>query len=462
MRRELSRDWSGKRVAVIGLGISNVALIRFLKEAGAHLSGRDLQTSSELGDRYHELETLGIDLVLGPEYLSGLTDFDVVVVSPGVPKDLPELQMAKGLGRLESEIGLVFRYSQAPILAVTGSSGKTTTTSLAGEMLKASGLSTYVGGNIGTPLIGSIGEIDPGDWVLLELSSFQLEDLSQSPHGGVVTNIAENHLDIHHTMENYIAAKANIYRHQKSNDFLALNYDDPITRAMAEEAPGRVLFFSLASEVTPGAYLSGDNLVFSDGSRRQVFAKRSELLLPGEHNVANFLAAALLSHAAGASLEAIRQIGQSFTGVPHRLELVAEVGGVRYYNDSIATTPDRTIAALRSFAKGPILIAGGSDKQLSYGQLGQVIHAGVKHLILQGATAPKIRQAVLDSGGVSLYEVEDLKAAVHLASQLAEEGDVVLLSPASASFDQYANFMVRGEHFRALVADIQSENAGGD
>ncbi len=457
MRKEFQEDWSGKRVAVISLGISNLALIRFLKEAGAHLSGRDLKTGSELGERLNELESLDIELLLGPDYLSSLTDFDVVVVSPGVPKDIPELQAVAKLGRLESEIGLVFRYSHGPIYAITGSSGKTTTTSLAGEIFKKSGMSTYVGGNIGTPLIGEIEHIGPEDHVLLELSSFQLEALHQSPRGAVITNIAQNHLDVHHTMENYIKAKQNIYRHQKAQDFLVLNYDDPITRAMAEESPGRVFYFSLASKVSPGAYLEGDDLVYADEGGKFVFAKRSELALPGQHNVANFLAAALLSYVAGAGLEAIRQVGRDFVGVPHRLEFVGEVKGVRYYNDSIATTPDRTLAALRSFTEPLILIAGGSDKQLSFAELGQVIKDRVKHLILLGTSAPKIRQAVVDAGGVSLKEVEDLGAAVSLASELGEPGDVVLLSPASASFDQYSNFMARGTHFRGLVESLRKE-----
>ncbi|HBG02411.1 MAG TPA: UDP-N-acetylmuramoyl-L-alanine--D-glutamate ligase, partial [Firmicutes bacterium] len=249
MDTEFQRDWAGKRVAVIGLGISNLALIRFLKKVGATLSGRDCKTGPELGERLDELQSLGIELVLGPDYLAGLEDFDVVVVSPGVPKRLPELQHVGRLGRLESEIGLVFRYSRAPIYGITGSSGKTTTTSLVGEMLKKSGISTSVGGNIGTPLILEIEHLGPEDHVLLELSSFQLEGLQQSPHGALITNIRPNHLDVHHTMEAYIGAKRNIYQHQTHHDFVVLNYDDPVTRAMAGEAKGRVFFFSLASKV---------------------------------------------------------------------------------------------------------------------------------------------------------------------------------------------------------------------
>lgn len=457
MREEFYEEWSNKRVAVIGLGISNLALIRFLQAAGARLSGRDQKTARDLGPRLPELESLGIELVLGPEYLSGLTDYDVVMVSPGVPKSLPELEVVKRLGRLESEIGLVFRYSKAPILGVTGSSGKTTTTSLVGEILKESGMATYVGGNIGTPLITQIETIAAEDYVLLELSSFQLEGLDQSPHGALVTNITENHLDVHPTMEHYMEAKQNIYRHQKPHDFVVLNYDDPLTRAMAKDAPGRVLFFSIQTMVEPGAYLDGDDLVYCAEGQRFAFAKRSQLVLPGEHNVANFLAAAVLSHTAGANWEAVARVGRNFAGVPHRLELVGDVNGVRYYNDSIATTPHRTMAALRSFAEPIILIAGGSDKQLSFAALGEAICNRVKHLILLGLTAPKIRQAVLDAGGVSLEVVEDLDQATALASQLAEPGDVVLLSPACASYDQYPNFVARGAHFRGLVANLKKE-----
>lgn len=457
MRKDIQRDWYGKRVAVIGLGISNVALIRFLQQAGAHLSGRDQKTRDDLGERFSELEALGIELVLGPQYLRDLTSFDVVVVSPGVPKHIPELQVMGDLGRLESEIGLVFRYSQGPIYGVTGSSGKTTTTSLVGEILQQSGLPTYVGGNIGRPLIGEIEQIRPEDLVLLELSSFQLESLSQSPHGALITNIAQNHLDVHHTMENYVKAKQNIYRFQKPQDFLILNYDDPVTRAMATDAPGGVYYFSLVERVPRGAYLAGDDLIYTDGAGQSAFAKRSELALPGQHNVANFLAAAVLAHLAGADFDAIREVGTNFAGVPHRLELVGEVQGVRYYNDSIATTPDRTLAALHAFTEPLILIAGGSDKQLSFADLGKVIQGRVKHLILLGTTGPKIRQAVLDAGGVSLVEVENLGEAVARARELGEPGDVVLLSPASASYDQYANFMARGKHFRDLVANLKGK-----
>ncbi|NMB00683.1 MAG: UDP-N-acetylmuramoyl-L-alanine--D-glutamate ligase [Firmicutes bacterium] len=454
MRSALHAEWSGKRVAVVGLGVSNLALIRFLKDVGAQISGRDQKIPEQMGDGFEELNSLGIDLVLGPHYLEGLEQYDVVVVSPGVPKRLPQLEQIKRLGRLESEIGLVFRYSKAPIYGITGSSGKTTTTSLVGEMLRASGIPVNVGGNIGTPLISVIEHLEPNDHVLLELSSFQLEELKQSPKGSLITNIAENHLDVHLTMENYIDAKKKIYRYQGEEDFVVLNFDDPHTRDMAKEAPGRVYYFSLNTAVNAGAYLDGDKLIYVNGGEKVTFAKLSDLALPGLHNVANFLAATVLSRELGASWEAISHVASNFTGVSHRLEFVAEVDGVRYYNDSIATTPQRTLAALQSFSEPIILIAGGSDKELSFADLASAIHDRVKHLVLLGATAPKIHQAVLEVGDFPVEVVDNLEQAVRAARSLAQDGDLVLLSPACASYDQYANFMERGHHFRTLVHDV--------
>lgn len=454
MRADIQADWSGKRVAVVGLGISNRALIQLLKSAGAIVCGRDQKALAEMKDP-KGLGQLGIDLILGERYLENLADYDCVFVSPGVPKNLPEVQKIQNLGRLSSEIGMVFRYSQAPIYGVTGSSGKTTTTSLIRDMLRTGGASVFAGGNIGIPLINEINRIGPEDLLVLELSSFQLDGLPASPRGAVITNIAPNHLDIHGTMEAYVRAKENIYLNQQCDDFLVVNYDDPITRAMAEKASGRVFYFSMTDKVKPGAYLHGEELVYEDERSRTVFANRSEISLLGEHNVANILAAAVASHLAGAGWEAIARVGREFSGVPHRLELVGEIGGVRYYNDSIATTPDRTEAALRSFTQPIILLAGGSDKKLSYAGLGRTIHAGVKKLILFGATAPAIRRAVLDCGDFPLEMVHNLEQAVALAGEEAEAGDVVLLSPASASFDQYSDFAARGDHFRRLINRLE-------
>jgi UDP-N-acetylmuramoylalanine--D-glutamate ligase len=454
MDERIRDDWQGKRVAVIGLGISNTALIKFLAEAGAEISARDQKTRAELGEGLQALESLGVELILGPAYLDGLDQYDAVFVSPGVPKNLPQLHKAAQRRRLESEISLFFRYSRAPIYGITGSSGKTTTTSLAFEIMRSAGLRAVMGGNIGNPLITELHNLGPQDKVVLELSSFQLENLEASPQGAVITNIAENHLDVHGTMENYISAKQNIYRHQAPEDFLVLNYDDPITRAMAKEARGKVFFFSMENRVRDGAYLKGGDLIYVREGQEELILPRGELLLPGDHNAANFLAAAVLSRAVGASLEAAAQVGRTFQGVPHRLELVAERGGVRYYNDSIATTPQRTLAALKALSGPIILIAGGYDKQLSFAPLAEGVHRKVKHLILLGAAAPKIRQAVLALGDFPLQVVENLGQAVAAAQEQAEPGDCVLLSPACASYDQYADFTERGAHFRKLVYEL--------
>lgn len=454
MRVDIKEKWDGKNIAVIGLGISNIALIKFLKEAGANLSGRDQKNEEQFGQEIETLKALDIELILGQQYLDNLTDYDVVVVSPGVPKDLPQIREVAELGLLDSEIGLVFTHSKAPLYGITGSSGKTTTTSLVGEMLKSSNISVYVGGNIGTPLVTKLNNFTCHDRIVLELSSFQLENLKQSPRGALVTNIAENHLDIHGSMENYINAKKNIYLYQKPTDFLVLNYDDPVTRKIGQEATGEVLYFSLEAKVKHGAYLSDDNLIYVDDAIETIFSKRSDLILPGRHNVANFLAAAVFSHKIGASWEAIRKVGKTFSGVSHRLEFVAELDGVKYYNDSIATTPDRTLAALNSFDEPIILIAGGSDKELSFKVLAEGVHKHTKHLILLGATAAKIKKEVLSLGHFPLDQVENLQEAISLARRLAQPGEIIILSPACASFDQYDNFMTRGDHFRKLVRNL--------
>ncbi|NLJ80101.1 MAG: UDP-N-acetylmuramoyl-L-alanine--D-glutamate ligase [Firmicutes bacterium] len=450
MKRAMKQEWRNKKVAVIGLGRTGLALVRFLKDQGALLSGRDQKTAAQFGQHWAEIQSLGIELVLGPGYLERLGEYEAVFLSPGVPKDLPEL---RGLD-LESEIGLVFRYSQAPLYGITGSSGKTTTTTLVGEMLKESGIPAYLGGNIGLPLIDEIEKIGPEQNLILELSSFQLDNLGQSPAGAVITNISENHLDVHGTMDNYIRAKKNIYRRQTGNDFIILNYDDPYGREMSGESTAKVFFFSLKSKVERGAYLRRGDFIYRDGSEEIKFGRRSELALRGDHNAANFLAAALMSRLIGARWEAIRRVGRSFSGVPHRLELVQTVEGIRYYNDSIATTPERTLAALNSFQEPLLLLAGGSDKKLDYAKFGQAVHEHVKRLILFGQMAPQIKAAVLSFGEFPLDVVETLDQAVTAAAGWAEKGDVVLLSPACASYDQYPNFEVRGAHFRDLVEKL--------
>ncbi|HHW15221.1 MAG TPA: UDP-N-acetylmuramoyl-L-alanine--D-glutamate ligase, partial [Firmicutes bacterium] len=386
---------AGRRAAVVGLGVANVPLIRFLLRKGAQVTGCDKKSREELGARADELEAAGCTLRLGPDYLSSLAEHDLLFLTPGMRKDLPEIEAAKAAGaEVSSEIRLVFALCRAPILGITGSSGKTTTTMLSGRILEANGDQVLVGGNIGRPLIEEVEGIPPAAKVVLELSSFQLQDLAQSPHLAVVTNVTPNHLDQHASLAEYIEAKKHIFRHQGRQDACVLNYDNPVTRGMAAECPGRVFFFSRRERLGEGAFLDGDELVLRLEGREERLLHRAEIKLLGLHNLENVLAAALATRLFGAETAAIREAVTAFTGAPHRLELVREVNGVRYYNDSIATTPARALAGLASFAAPIVLIAGGYDKKLPFDEFGRVLAQRVKAVVLLGVTAPKIEEAV--------------------------------------------------------------------
>lgn len=452
-------DLKGKKVAVVGLGISNLALIRFLRTRGVRVVGCDSKDAGSLGEeRLQTLRQLGVEeLHLGPGYLDGLEEYGVIFLTPGMRKDLPAILEARQRGAVvTSEMDLFFRYCRAKIVGITGSSGKTTTTSLVGAILGRAGERVWVGGNIGQPLIEWVEEIAPQDAVVLELSSFQLQELERSPHIGVVTNVTPNHLDQHRSMEEYIQAKENIVRYQVSGDWAVLNLDNPITRQMAERAGGQVLFFSRTQLPERGAGLIGEDLVWRwAGSVERVLA-RSEIPLRGEHNVENVLAALAAARLWGAPAEAVREAVVEFKGVPHRLELVREKDGVRYYNDSIATSPARALAGLRSFTEPVVLIAGGYDKHLPFDELAEEVVRRVKALILVGAASPLIEAAVHQAEErlgrlVPLRRCTTFEEAVRAAAEEAKAGDVVLLSPACASYDLFPNFERRGEKFRELV-----------
>lgn len=447
--------WRGKRVAVVGLGVSNMALIRYLIKQGAVISGRDRKTEVELGGLLPLLQELEIELVLGHNYLAKLDQYEAVFLTPGIPKHVFEIAEIKGKIPVYSEISLVLEQAQAPVLGITGSNGKTTTTTLVGEMLKQSDVPYHLGGNIGNPLIEEVDQIESNERIVLEMSSFQLEMLNQSPEIALVTNISENHLDIHLSMENYINAKKQIFVHQTPDDIAIFNYDDPIALKMAQEAIGKVYYFSTHQSVIPGAYLDGEQLIFHDQAGKTVVVSKNEVGLLGEHNLQNILAAIIMAHLAGAKMDAIRNVAREFTGVTHRLEKIATINQITYYNDSIATSPSRAIAGINAIKSPIILIAGGYDKHLSYTSLAAAICGKVKHLILLGQTAAQIQGAVerLDCDHVSIHRVFDLEQAVKLSTELAEPQDTILLSPASASYDMYPNFMARGEHFRKLVLE---------
>lgn len=456
--------WEGKKVAVVGLGISNLAVIDYLLPRKAQITACDRKSAEELGERYEVLKDKPIKFSLGESYLEGLSEFDVVFLAPGLPKELPEIKaLANSPVKITSEMELFLSLNPARTVGVTGSSGKTTTTTLIGKMLGVEH-PVHVGGNIGTPLLGKIGDITRDDWVVLELSSFQLEILHQSPNIAVVTNITPNHLDVHPSMEAYIAAKKRIFQFQSSHDTLIVNYDDPTTRAFAEEAKGKVYFFSRQTELEQGAFVRDRQIVIRNVPPIANMAERTlcsvdELRLIGTHNIENALAAALAAGIAGASPEALVSVLTTFTGVAHRLELVREIDGVRFYNDSIATTPARAIAGINAFAEPIVLIAGGYDKNLPFDEFAEVVVKKTKAVVLMGSSAQKIEQAIREKEKllgqkIQLVRAKSFDEAVTVAGELASPGDVVLMSPACASYDMFRNFEERGNRFRELVASL--------
>ncbi len=445
----------GKTVAVIGIGVSNTPLIRTLLQAGIAVTACDKNTREAFGPLAEELEQLGAQLRLGPDYLEELKE-DVIFRSPGIRPDLPAFQkaVARG-GQLTSEMEAFFAVCPCKIIAVTGSDGKTTTTTLISEMLKAAGYTVHVGGNIGKPLLSEADSMKPQDVVVLELSSFQLMTLRKSPAVAVVTNLSPNHLDIHTSLEEYYGSKEHIFSHQGSEDLAIFNQDNAITRSLAKKAPGNVVMFSRQTPLPKGVFVDDGVLCVADEQGKRELFHQSEILIPGEHNVENYLAAIAAVQGLVPD-ETILHIARTFPGVEHRIELVRTLDGVRYYNDSIASSPTRTIAGLRSFPQKVILIAGGYDKKIPFDTLGREILSRVKTLILTGHTAEKIRDAVQNAEGyegtsLPILMADDFSQAVAAAREAAEEGDIVILSPACASFDHFKNFAQRGNTFKTIV-----------
>lgn len=449
----------GRTVAVIGIGISNTPLLRLLLREGIAVTACDRSDRAKLGALAEELEAAGAVLRLGDGYLQGL-DQDVIFRTPGLRPDVPELEAARARGSvITSEMEVFFQVCPCPIIAVTGSDGKTTTTTIIAELLRAAGHTVHVGGNIGHPLLAEAGSIRPTDWAVLELSSFQLMTMTRSPHIAVLTNLAPNHLDVHKSMEEYVWAKENIFRHQQPGDTAIFNLDNAITRELSAHAPGRALYFSRQAEPENGVFLRGDAVISRrDGRERQIMTTE-DIRLPGVHNVENYMAAIAAVDGLVPD-DVIRTFARAFNGVEHRIELVRTWRGVRFYNDSIASSPSRTIAGLRSFKEKVILIAGGYDKHIPFDVLGPEVVEHVKLLILCGATADKIRAAVEQAPGYrpghpEILDVTPFQRAVETARDRAVPGDVVTLSPACAAFDQFKNFMERGKTFKAIVNSWQ-------
>ena len=445
-----------KKVAFIGTGVSHNELIRLFLSKGIDVTILD-RKPAESYDKELIKSLSGAKFITGDGYLDSLESFDVVYRTPGMYYNHPRLIEARERGVVvTSEMESFFELCPCRIFAVTGSDGKTTTTTLISEFLKAEGYTVWLGGNIGKALLPRIESISEDDYAVVELSSFQLISMRQSPDVAVITNITPNHLDVHGTMEEYVAAKCNILDHQSAFSKAVLNLDNEGTRALKDRVRGSLNMFSRKEKPAVGAYLdSNRNLCYCDGRKSVKIISASEIRLPGEHNIENYLAA-ICTVWGDVSVESICKVARSFGGVEHRIEFVRELDGVKYYNDSIASSPTRVIAGLRSFNRKIIVIAGGYDKKIPFEPLAGPVNEFVKVLILMGATAEKIEKAVTDT---PLYNPEELKIlhagsmaeAVSLARKEAKAGDIVSLSPACASFDLYPNFEARGRDFKAKV-----------
>ena len=451
-------------IVILGLARQGKALAGFFAALGWHVIVSDVRKPGALQATLADLRDLPIDYALGGHPMILLDGCDLLCLSGGVPADLPIVAEAVRRGIPVSNDAQEFvERCPAPIVGITGSAGKTTTTTLVGEILQTAGFTTWVGGNIGNPLIGDLAVIQPDHRVVMELSSFQLELMHVSPQVAGVLNITPNHLDRHKTMEAYVAAKRHIVAHQRADDIAVLGYDEPNAQALSAATPAQVRYFSGRTTVATGAFLRGDTLVLVRDGRETDVVHRSDIQLRGFHNVMNVLAAITLADAAGAPVSAMRQAIRGFTGVEHRLEVVRRRNGVLWINDSIATAPERVLAALRSFEEPLILLAGGRDKDLPWQAFAEIVVQRVRAIVLFGEAANLIGGYV--EGALAHAEPENvtlekiiaagtLENAIHEAARIAQPGDVVLLSPGGTSFDAYRDFTERGEHFRQLVGEL--------
>lgn len=453
--KQFFKQIKGKKIAMCGIGVSNTPLILNFLSKGAKVYACDRRSREMLGEIADQLENAGAELRLGDGYLDNL-EVDIIFRTPGMNFYLPELESARKKGiAVTSEMEVFFDLCPATIFAVTGSDGKTTTTTLISKMLEAEGKRVFVGGNIGKPLLPEIENITSDDYVVVELSSFQLISMRKSPDVAVVTNVAPNHLDVHKDMDEYVEAKKNVILHQNAFSRTVLNKDNDITDSFKPFVRGQSLCFSMEIKVNNGAWCNKDGVIYM--SYRGIDAPimhRDEIAILGDHNVENYLAA--ISAVWGyVSVDSIKKVAHEFMGVEHRIELVREVNGVKYYNDSIASSPSRTIAGLKAFKQKVWLIAGGYDKHIPYEPMVPYVLEKVEKLLLCGATAQAIEDAVRNdknyNGNPEIIRVKDIAEAVDYASKNAKSGDIVTLSPASASFDCFPNFVARGNYFKDLV-----------
>jgi UDP-N-acetylmuramoylalanine--D-glutamate ligase len=448
----------GKRVLIVGLARTGVATSLFCAARGANVTATDARTEKAIGDVLSQLRTAGVHLELGGHREETVLDQDLIIPSPGVPADAPLLKSARAKGiTIWSEIELADRFLNGRLIGITGSNGKTTTTSLIEHILRSAGISTILAGNIGTPLISRVEETNDASVTVVELSSFQLELIdSFRPNISVFLNLTPDHLDRHHTLDEYGAAKARIFENQTETDSAVLNADDPATTKYAPAKP-QVFWFSRKQRVAQGAFVRENEIVFRRDGKEETLLKLQDIPMAGAHNVENVLAAVAATRLAGADASAIAKGVRSFSGVEHRLEFVAEIGGVRYYNDSKATNVDATLKALDSFPGRILVVLGGKDKGSDYTGLQKSLREKTILALLIGAAAEKIEKQI--AGSVAIERAGTIERAVEIASQAARPGDVVLLAPACASFDQFENYEHRGRVFKDLVHQLERHAA---
>ena len=454
----------GRRIAVLGIGVSNTPLIDLLLKNDLPLTVCDMRTEEALGDAAAALRARGAQLRLGPGYLDDLDGFDYIFRTPGLLPTDPALVKAKARGAVvTSEMEIFFRLCPCRTIGITGSDGKTTTSSIIAELLKAAGRRVHLGGNIGKPLLCEIPDFQPDDIAVLELSSFQLHSINIRPDVAVITNVSPNHLDKHPDFDDYVNAKRQIFANQTADDVLVVNRDNAYTARFGEEAKSRVLYFSRKETLSDGVFCRNGMIYRSHNYEVESIIPESEILLPGVHNVENYMAAFAAVDGV-VSPEMCRAVARTYGGVTHRLELIRKLNGVSYINDSIATSPTRTIAGLRAMRSKPILIAGGHDKHVSFDGLADEICERVRALLLTGDTAEQIAIAVrrsvfYDPMRLPIKIVPDLTTAVLEAKAMASPGDIVLLSPACSSFDRFRNFAERGDKFREIVMGFKDDEA---
>ena len=452
---EFKKFINGKNVAVVGIGVSNIPLINFLVKLGANVTGFDMKSEEALGEVAVDFKKKGVKLELGEKYLEKLTGYEVIFKTPSMRIDCEALVRAKKEGSyITSEMEEFVRYCKGKIYAITGSDGKTTTTTIISKLLEVQGYKTWVGGNIGTPLFSNIEEIDENHMVVLELSSFQLMTMNLPVDVAVVTNLAPNHLDMHKDMQEYIDAKKNIFLYQSNDSVLVLNRENDITYGFESEAKAEIREFSSKRVLENGAYFN-EGVLYLDGN---VVCKKDDIVIKGMHNVENYLAA-FNATKDDVEIKTMKKVAESFAGVEHRCELVRELDGVKYYNDSIASSPTRTLAGLFAFERKVILIAGGYDKHIPFEPLAEEGYPFIKELILLGDTKYLIKEAfdklrLNKNINIPIVMVDSLEEAVNKAKEIAQSGDIVTLSPACASFDMFPNFAVRGNKFKEIVNSL--------